>query len=127
MCHSSRKNRLWHYLLALVVAGLPLAVMAPCLCGESTDGEHCCEVDNVCQLAGQCSPAKPCCCQEEMQRQSITSTAKTDKKVRQAVLLPTDFDSDSLLSQRQGRFDHSCEAIFFPSLRLHAVLGVWLN
>ena len=33
MCSTTRKNRLWHYVLALVVAGLPLGMIVPCLCG----------------------------------------------------------------------------------------------
>ena len=128
MCQPKQKNRIWHYLLAVVVAGLPLAVAAPCLCGESSDGAQCCAVETVCQqLTKPCCPAKPCCCREEVPQQPVARTAKTDDHVRQQSSLSTDLCLDSLLSPKQDRLARSCEVAPVPSLRLHAVLGVWLN
>ncbi|OUT69280.1 MAG: hypothetical protein CBB70_04485 [Planctomycetaceae bacterium TMED10] len=132
MCSTTRKNRLWHYVLALVVAGLPLGMIVPCLCGAPAEGGHCCAVeDDVCQLTSpccaSCNPAKPCCCQEKTRRQPLTRLAKSDQSVRQSTAVSIDAFADTLGALKQGTSEPADDVTLVPSLRLHAVLGIWLN
>jgi len=147
MHHNKHKKhrKVWHLILAILVAGMPLGMWAPCVCCESKDaavaGElasSCCApVQSCCQTAPTtsccktrstpCSVSDPCCCRGTPPRQPLTPDVRDDFPVRQSMVVALDDAPESLKrSEQQPGPQTSDLSLTFP-LRLHAVLGIWLN
>jgi|TARA_E500000331_G_scaffold301227_1_gene302555 hypothetical protein len=53
--------------------------------------------------------------------------AKSDQSVRQSTAVSIDAFADTLGALKQGTSEPADDVTLVPSLRLHAVLGIWLN
>lgn len=147
-----KHKKVWHLILAILVAGMPLGMWTPCECCDSKEAavagelassccttvKSCCETtQSCCQMAPTtsccktrstpCSAIDPCCCRDTPPRQPLTPDVRDDFPVRQSMVVSLDNAPESLrCSEQQPGPQTSDLSLTFP-LRLHAVLGIWLN
>ena len=152
-----RKHRkVWHLILAILVAGTPLGMWSSCACCDAVDAANattnelarsccasvksCCETETTqscCQTAPTtsccktrstpCSAIDPCCCRDTPPRQPLTPDVRDDLPVRQSMVVTVDDAPDSLGCSEQQRGPQTPDLSLTFSLRLHALLGIWLN
>ena len=144
LVHHKKQRKVWHLILAILVAGMPLGMWTPCACCDATEaaagelsGSCCASVKSCCQTAPTtsccktrstpCSAADPCCCRDTPRRQPLTSDVRDDFPVRQPMPVVMDASPESLKCSEQQPGPQASELSRIPSLRLHAVLGIWLN
>ena len=146
-----RHRKVWHLILAILVAGMPLGMWTSCVCCDATattEGElarsccvavkSCCDTTQSCrQMAPTtsccktrsvpCSAIDPCCCRDTPPRQPLTPDVRDDFPVRQSMSVALEKAPESpRCSGAQPRWQTSNLSLTSP-LRLHAVLGIWLN
>ena len=154
LLHHRKQRKVWHLILAILVAGMPLGVWTPCACCEAADAKEaasgelsrsccapvksCCETAQSCCQKAQntsccktrstpCSAADPCCCRDTPPRQPLTPDVRDDFPVRQPMPVAIDVSPESLQCSEQQPEPQASELSRIPPLRLHAVLGIWLN
>ena len=151
LVHHKKQRKVWHLILAILVAGMPLGMWTPCACCDATDaaaGEQprsCCAPVKSCFETSQsccqtspttsccktrstpCSAADPCCCRDTPPRQPLTPDVRDDIPVRPAMPVAMDASPEALQCSEQQPGPQASELSRIPPLRLHAVLGIWLN
>ena len=147
--HNNHKKhrKVWHLILAILVAGMPLGMWTPCACCDSAQSgagelrasccaseQSCCQTATAATATGccktrttPCGAADPCCCSDTPPRQPLTPDTRDDFPVRQSMVVAVGTAADSILSEERGHGRPCSDSFPNSPLRLHAVLGGWLN
>ena len=154
LVYRKKHRKVWHLILAILVTGMPVGMWSPCACCDAADAKEaaagelarsccapvksCCERTRSCgqtaptascckTRSAPCSAADPCCCRDAPPQQPLTPDVRDDFPVRQSMVIALDDIPELLRGSEQQTGTQTPDLSRAYSLRLHAVLGIWLN